>query len=242
MIDTIQSCYSVMRKHIQLSGSDAEVEAAHKKLELFAKDTGLQGIGEAAVKLILINVDIATAQNYQQNNNCIWDLYDLKIEGEKEFGCPIKRQFPQYREPANLQQLVDFCKVCPRRSLAKDVFKFEKRLKDGKDIEPANPQPDKVAIINKELAKDMAALQPSIAAANKVISARPFNNDTNMPGWQCDSCGQQFYNDSSAVQLTKDANAHIKIHGRAFMTGNERHQISNAFRIFRQIQLKKEAA
>lgn len=206
---------------------------AHSKVEIFSKDSGLS-MQEAATKLILTNIDIATAQNYQQNNNCIWDLYAVNLDGSKDFSCMMKRQFPQLRDPAQLDALINKCKICPRRMLVKDLFKFEKMLNGNNPIRPANPQPDRAAAIKAEIAKDNMPEPRPLDYQNKAA---------NMPVVQCDNCGQQFYSDSSAVELTKDLNQHIKeAHSRTTLTQNERNQVVIAFRMFRKLQEAKEVA
>lgn len=218
-------------------------DEAHAKLEIFGKDSGL-GISEAATKLILTNVDIATAKNYQQNNNCIFDLYAANIDGGKDFGCMIKRQFQQLRDPAKVNELLTFCKSCPRMRLVKEQFKFEKMLDGDKPIKPNKPQHETAAAIKAEIAKDVAALAPTVAAAKKVepVTARPAWINKNAMYVKCDACSFSVYNDSDADKAMQDLETHkTEVHGSGVLTNNEVNQLKILNRLILQSG-KKEAA
>lgn len=228
-----------MVKHLKV---DDDAKAI---VEIYAKDTGLSE--QAAVsQLIKTKVDIATAQNYQQNNNCHWDLYKLNsITGAKDFGCPMKRLYAKYRDsnkPETLNE--ECCKICPRRSLTKDVFKFERMMGTGDGFKkPENPQPEKAAAIKAEIAKDIAALAPTVAAAKKVSppEARPQWINNHPKYVKCDNCALSIYNDSDANQVLDDLTAHTKqIHNRD-LTNNEINQLKVLNRLILQ-DGKKEAA
>lgn len=201
-----------LTKPVQLSTE------ARAKVEIYAKDNELS-LQEAASTIILQNADLLAANTIRENSNCMFDLFKWDIStGEKDFTCPIKRQRPDLRHPDKMPILAaEYCGKCPMLKTARDMFKFEMRLRDKQDRpQPRAPQ---VLAIQKELERDTATVhEPS----------HVFELPPGLARVGCDSCHDVFNFDNIDKGLD-DFTQHLKEeHGDRSISHNEANQFRDA--------------